>query len=138
MFAHVQIGVNDLATMCRFYDEVLAHFGLRRAIDLQHVGPAGIYWRLPGRRWPQFVIGTPFNGEAASCGNGSQVSFLAPSRDVVDAAWTTALANGGVDQGAPGLRPRYAFDFYAAYCLDPEGHKLCFVHTLAQRPARGS
>lgn len=134
MFAHIQIGVTDLATMCRFYDQVLAHFGLRRAIDPQHVGPAGVYWQLPGRRWPQFVIGTPFNGEAASCSNGSQVSFLASSRTVVDAAWTTALASGAVDQGAPGLRPQYAPDFYAAYCLDPEGHKLCFVHTVVQTP----
>jgi len=57
------------------------------------------------------------------------VSFLAASRQAVDAAWKSALAQGATDVGAPGLRPRYAEDFYAAYCLDPEGHKLCFVHT---------
>ncbi|WP_256217040.1 VOC family protein [Variovorax sp. OV084] len=134
MFAHIQIGVRDLARMCEFYDPVLAHFELRRAVDLSHVGAAGVYWQHPGRRWPQFVIGAPVNGQAPSCGNGSQVSFLASSRSVVDAAWATSLAHGALDQGAPGLRPRYAPDFYAAYCLDPEGHKLCFVHTIAQTP----
>lgn len=47
----------------------------------------------------------------------------------VDKAWTTALAAGAKDQGKPGIRHLYASDFYAAYCFDPEGHKLCFVHT---------
>jgi catechol 2,3-dioxygenase-like lactoylglutathione lyase family enzyme len=134
VFAHIQIGVKDLARMCAFYDSVLAHFDLLRAVELSHVGPAGVYWQRPGERWPQFVIGAPVNGQAPSCGNGSQVSFLAASRSVVDAAWATALAHGGADQGAPGPRPRYAPDFYAAYCLDPEGHKLCFVHTVVATP----
>jgi hypothetical protein len=73
----------------------------------------------------------PLNGEAPTCGN---VSFLASSQSMVDAAWATALARGAADQGAPGVRPRYAPGFYAAYRLDPEGHKLCFVHTVAQAP----
>lgn len=129
MFAHVQIGARDLRRMCAFYDRVLLHFGLTRAVPLEAVGPAGIIWRAPGRRWPQFVIGAPFDGAEATVGHGTQVSFLAVERVLVDVAWTTALANGAVDRGAPGLRVRYAPDFYAAYCLDPEGHKLCFVHT---------
>ncbi|MDQ0040751.1 VOC family protein [Variovorax boronicumulans] len=134
MFAHIQIGAKDLGRMCAFYDAVLAHLGLQRSVDPSRAGPAGIYWQHPGQRWPQFVIGTPVNGQPPSCGNGSQVSFLAPSRSVVDAVWATALAHGATDQGSPGLRPRYAPDFYAAYCLDPEGHKLCFVHTIVQVP----
>ncbi|MDH6594947.1 catechol 2,3-dioxygenase-like lactoylglutathione lyase family enzyme [Variovorax sp. TBS-050B] len=129
MFAHIQLGVQDLNRMTAFYDEVLRHFGMVRFTDLARVGPAGVLWRHPGTRWPQFVIHRPFNGEPASAGNGSQVSFLAASREAVDAAWKGALARGATDAGEPGLRPRYAEDFYAAYCLDPEGHKLCFVHT---------
>lgn len=129
MFAHVQIGASDLRRMCVFYDRVLVHFGLERALPLDAVGPAGIIWRVPARRWPQFVIGAPFDGGEATVGHGTQVSFLAAERPAVDAAWRAAMLNGGVDQGQPGLRLRYAPDFYAAYCLDPEGHKLCFVHT---------
>ena len=129
MYAHIQLGVQDLRRMTAFYDEVLRHFGMVRFTDLARVGPAGVLWRHPGTRWPQFVIDRPFDGEAAGAANGSQVSFLAASREAVDAAWKSALAHGAVDAGAPGLRPRYAPDFYAAYCLDPENHKLCFVHT---------
>jgi len=129
MFAHVQIGANDLRRMSEFYDRVLLHFGLQRAVALEAVGPAGIFWRMPGRRWPQFVIGTPVDGGEATVGHGTQVSFFAVTREVVDTAWQAAISSGGTDQGRPGLRLRYAQDFYAAYCLDPEGHKLCFVHT---------
>jgi catechol 2,3-dioxygenase-like lactoylglutathione lyase family enzyme len=129
MFAHVQIGVSDLQRMCVFYDRVLAHFGLERAVALDRVGPAGVVWRMPGYRWPQFVISAPFDGRKPRAGNGTQVSFLADAPSAVDAAWHTALSNGAADAGAPGLRARYAADFYAAYCFDPEGHKLCFVHT---------
>lgn len=130
MFAHIQIGARDLPRMCAFYDRVLVHFGLERSVPLEAVGPAGLVWRMPGRRWPQFVVGTPFDGGEATVGHGTQVSFLAGARSAVDAAWQTAMSSGGVDRGLPGLRLRYAPDFYAAYCLDPEGHKLCFVHTI--------
>jgi len=129
MYAHIQLGVNDLARMARFYDAVLHPLGLSRVTPLDRFGPAGLIWRTPGSRWPQFVIGRPLNGGPASAANGSQVSFLARTPQMVDEAWQQALAHGAIDAGAPGLRARYAPDFYAAYCLDPEGHKLCFVHT---------
>ncbi|MDA8447627.1 VOC family protein [Paracidovorax valerianellae] len=129
MYAHIQIGVRDLRAMVAFYDVVLAELGLSRTTDLEDIGPAGVIWRRPDTRWPQFVVNEPINGEPSSTANGSQVSFLCASPTVVDAAWTVALSNSATDLGAPGIRPRYAADFYAAYCLDPEGHKLCFVHT---------
>lgn len=119
--------------MAAFYDAVLAELGLTRVTDLDHIGPAGIIWQKPGNRWPQFVINSPWNGLPPSCANGSQVSFLAPTRRAVDAAWGKAISSFGEDAGPPGLRPRYAPDFYAAYCLDPEGNKLCFVHTTAHQ-----
>ena len=78
-------------------------------------------------------------GQPATVGNGSQVSFLTDSTATVDALWADALRAGGTDEGAPGLRPQYASDFYAAYCRDPEGHKLCFVYTSSNvgDPAEG-
>lgn len=57
-----------------------------------------------------------------------QVSFAAPNRKAVEEAWNAAITNKGTDEGEPGLRPRYASDFFADYCRDPEGNKLCFVH----------
>lgn len=129
MYAHVQLGVRNLRAMVAFYDAVLSEVGLSRFTDLERVGPAGVVWRKPGMRWPQFVLNEPFDGMPATTANGSQISFLCASRGEVDAAWNTAVGHSATDAGKPGLRPQYAADFYAAYCLDPEGHKLCFVHT---------
>lgn len=129
MYAHIQLGIRDTHDMVRFYDAVLGELGLFRVTDRERVGPAGVIWRGGKTRWPQFVLGKPIDGEPSTNANGSQVSFLAPSRAAVDAAWNAAIARGATDLGEPGLRLRYAADFYAAYCSDPEGHKLCFVHT---------
>jgi lactoylglutathione lyase len=53
------------------------------------------------------------------------VAFLASDRAQVDAAYRTALAHGGIDEGAPGLRPEYHANYYGAYFRDTEGNKLC-------------
>jgi lactoylglutathione lyase len=55
------------------------------------------------------------------------VAFLARSRDAVDQAHAVALANGGICEGTPGLRPEYHSDYYGAYFRDTEGNKLCVV-----------
>ena len=128
MFSHIILGARDLETMAAFYDVVLAPLGLARENTYDDTGPAGMMWALPGRRWPQFFIQLPFNGLPATWGNGTQVSFAAPSRAAVDAAWQAALAHGGTDEGKPGTREHYDPDYYGAYCRDPEGNKLCFVH----------
>lgn len=129
MFAHVQIGVRDIGAMTAFYDAVLSELGLSRVTNLERIGPGGVIWRLSGARWPQFVLNVPFDGRPSTTANGSQVSFLCASRGAVDAAWTIALSKSASDLGPPGVRARDAADFYAAYCSDPEGNKLCFVHT---------
>lgn len=128
MFAHVQIGANDIIRMVAFYDEVLAVLRIPRTGFSEE---AGHVWSK-NARWPQFVVRKPFDGLAATAGNGVQVSFLTDDRETVALAWHTALDNGGEDEGRPGLRPRYSADFFAAYCRDPEGNKLCFVHTTSQ------
>ncbi|MET3716802.1 VOC family protein [Pseudomonas sp. PvP001] len=129
MFSHIQIGARDLPKMLAFYDHVLQTLGLIRIPDENDGGPAGAGWQRPGRPWPQVYVQLPFNGLPATWGNGMQVSFAAQSQQQVRDAWQAALDNGGVDEGAPGLRPQYAQDYFGAYCRDPEGNKLCFVHT---------
>ncbi|WP_274426933.1 VOC family protein [Chelativorans sp. YIM 93263] len=131
MFSHVMIGANDLGRMVAFYDAVLARIGLDRTTSLQSVSPAGVIWQKDRQRWPQFALRAPLNGKPASAGNGVQVSFMCSSPEAVDAAWRTALANGGSDEGGPGDRPIYSDDFYAAYVRDPEGNKLCFLYCAA-------
>ena len=105
----------------------LAWVGFAESNPISRAGR--VFWRHADCRWPQFVVNEPFDGQPATVGNGSQVSFLTDSKATVDALWADALRAGATDEGAPGLRPQYASDFHAAYCRDPEGHKLCFVYT---------
>jgi catechol 2,3-dioxygenase-like lactoylglutathione lyase family enzyme len=128
MFSHIQLGARDLASMIAFYEAILTPLGMERMPDEADGGPAGAGWQRPGKRWPQFFVQKPFNGLPATWGNGVQVSFAAASQQQVSAAWEAAMASGATDEGAPGLRPHYSPDYFGAYCRDPEGNKLCFVH----------
>lgn len=134
MYSHIILGARDLARQTAFYDEALAPLGLVRQAVEDDGGPAGCLWTLPGRAYPQFWVQRPWNGQPAQAGNGVQISFAAPSQAAVEAAWRAALGAGGTDEGAPGLRPHYAPDYFGAYCRDPEGNKLCFVHVAAFAP----
>lgn len=128
MFSHIQIGARDLPKMIAFYDQIFSTLGLIRMPEENDSGPAGMGWQRPGQRWPQVFVQLPFNGLPATSGNGMQISFSAQSQQQVRDAWQAALDNGGIDEGAPGLRPQYSEDYFGAYCRDPEGNKLCFVH----------
>jgi catechol 2,3-dioxygenase-like lactoylglutathione lyase family enzyme len=134
MFSHIMIGARDLETMTAFYDAILAPLDLRRVVELDDIDEAGVIWRKGDRRWPQFALRPPINGLPATWGNGVQISFATPSRATVESVWAMAIEKGARDEGAPGLRLRYAEDFYAAYCRDPEGNKICFVHAKGLLP----
>ncbi len=119
MFNHVSVGVRDLDRAGRFYDAALGALGYRRTMSESF----GLAW---GVSWPEFWATMPTEGDAAA-GNGTHVAFIAPSREAVDAFHAAALAAGGVDVGAPGLRD-YTADYYAAFVRDPEGNKIEAVH----------
>jgi predicted lactoylglutathione lyase len=55
---------------------------------------------------------------------GLHVAFTATDRQTVDAFYAAALAAGGRDNGAPGLRPEYHEHYYGAFVLDPDGHNI--------------
>lgn len=122
MFSYVTLGTNDIAKAVRFYDATLAPLGQLRVTDYDPDGTSAA-WGLddPG---PHLWVTQPFDGNAASIGNGVMVSFLAKTRAEVDAFHASGLANGGTDEGAPGLRPQYGSSFYAAYLRDPDGNKI--------------
>lgn len=129
MFSYITLGTADIARARVFYDAVLAPLGHARVPGYDDATSSA--WGLddPG---PHLWVTVPFDGDAPSVGNGTMVSFLAPSRAAVDAFHAAALARGGRDEGAPGLRPHYGPDFYAAYVRDPDGHKL---NAVCYRPA---
>jgi catechol 2,3-dioxygenase-like lactoylglutathione lyase family enzyme len=135
MFSYVSLGTTDLARSIRFFDAVLAPLGHARIADYDPDSlSAARGLDDPG---PHLWVTLPFNGKPASAGNGSMVSLLAPSRAAVDAFHAAALAHGGSDAGAPGLRPQYGPHFYAGYVRDPDGNKLnavCYAPTPDAAP----
>lgn len=52
------------------------------------------------------------------------LAFAASSREQVDAFYHAALNAGGIDNGAPGLRPNYHAHYYAAFVIAPDGHNI--------------
>ena len=123
MFSHVTIGTNDLDRAIAFYDAVLAPLGIER-VGSKYANWAA--WQRPGEA-AKLWVGRPYNGLPASWGNGWMAAFAAPTRAAVDAAHAAAMAAGGYDEGLPGLRPKFAPDYYGAYVRDPDGNKLHFV-----------
>ena len=118
MIGYVTLGTNNLEAASTFYDELLKTIGVGRLMEFPK-GPAyGLSWDKP-----MLAITIPFNDEPATAGNGTMVALAAGSRANVDALHAKALALGGRDDGAPGERFP---GFYAAYCRDLDGNKLCF------------
>ncbi|HVI87138.1 MAG TPA: VOC family protein [Dongiaceae bacterium] len=130
MLSHVYIGVNDFDRAYRFYTAVTAELGLVLRFAQPEKSWAG--WQKPGQSRPLLLVGRPFDGTPASPGNGQMTALTAPDRVAVDRAYQAALAAGGSDEGAPGLRPHYHANYYGAYFRDPEGNKLCVVCHDAQ------
>ncbi|WP_429818353.1 VOC family protein [Ensifer sp. B1-9] len=128
MFSHVTVGARDLERAARFYDAVLAPLGLKRRVVTSDGGPPALCWVTVQAPLPRFYVYIPYDGQPATVGNGSMVAFLAPSEDAVNTAYAAGLANGGMDEGAPALRPRYGDGYFGAYLRDPEGNKVHIVH----------
>ncbi|MBI1244863.1 MAG: VOC family protein [Alphaproteobacteria bacterium] len=118
MLYYVTLGANDEKKAHAFYTAVLAPLGI------VPIGEHGGFGHQGGEAF--LWIGKPFDGKPATFGNGTMVAFRAPSRAAVDRFHALCLANGGSDEGAPGLR-KYAPDWYGAYARDPDGNKLTAV-----------
>ncbi|WLS04416.1 VOC family protein [Shinella oryzae] len=122
MLLYTTVGTNDLERAGRFYDATLPLIGYGRQKEAQ--GEIG--YGADGDVRCRFWVVEPFNREPATYGNGATIAFEAPDRASVDAFHAAALAAGGTDEGAPGLRPFHA-SFYAAFVRDPDGNKLVAV-----------
>lgn len=118
--SHITLGTNNIQRAIRFYDPVLGTLGFSRAPKPDDKPP--MYAK--SGEMPFVYLYPPFDGAPATVGNGSHVAFTAPSRLVVDEFHAMAMAFGGHDEGAPGLREHYGKDYYAAYVRDPDGNKL--------------
>lgn len=120
MIDHTGVTVSDFTASKAFYEQALAPIGYAKLMELPasvtgHTDVAG--FGEPPK--PDFWI---------SRGNPNQppihVAFRVASRALVDAFHAAALAAGGRDNGAPGLRPHYHPHYYGAFVLDPDGHNI--------------
>ncbi len=82
----------------------------------------------PERKGQTIWVCSPFDGQAATAGNGVTFGLKAASLAEVRAFHAAGLAHGGTDEGQPGPRPQYGPDLYLAYLRDPTGNKLAAVY----------
>lgn len=122
MLGHLSFGVEDLARAAAFYDAVMAPIGWVRVWN----SPKGVGYGAPGQGDKLTLFPRP--GEVVAPGAGFHLAFDAPDRAAVDAFHAAAMAHGGRDLGAPGLRTHYGPTYYAAFVQDPDGYKIEAVH----------
>lgn len=121
MLDHVSITVSDIAMAERFYDAVM------KALGVVKVGRRED-WLGYGERarssYPDRVYISIRKGAKPEEAFGRHWCFKAQSRTQVDLFWDEGVANGGSDDGAPGLRADYHTHYYAAFLRDPDGNRI--------------
>ena len=120
MIDHVSVIVSDYAKSKAFYLQALAPTGHSRLVEL----PAALRWPRADRRLLS-CRRIRFLDQPGRCDRPPiHIAFRVSSRAAVDAFYEAAIAAGGRDNGAPGLRPHYHPNYYGAYVLDPDGHNI--------------
>lgn len=126
---HIELAVRDAEASRQFYEQALAPLDIVRVTT---VGPERT--RKGGTRHGFGKDGYPslwiHDNEAP--GTGTHIAFATKERAIVDAFHQAALDAGGIDNGPPGIRPRYHAHYYAAYVLDPDGIN---VEVVCQQPS---
>ena len=113
MFDHVVFGVSDYAASKAFFLKALEPLGVIDVVE----GPLGI--EIVGSNKASLCLFQTKEKPARL-----HLAFKAETRGQVDAFHRAALAAGGQDNGAPGLRPQYHARYYAAFIIGPDGHNL--------------
>ena len=120
---HIGLAVADFAKSRAFYADALAPLGIDIIME-------GDDWAMMGRPgMPQFWF-----GEHRQVPGPIHLAFSALDRAQVDAFHEAALAAGGADNGAPGIRAEYHPDYYGAFVIDPDGHN---IEAVSHGPAEG-
>jgi catechol 2,3-dioxygenase-like lactoylglutathione lyase family enzyme len=124
VFDHVTIRVSSRGASERFYETVLAEIGVEKTYSDE--------WFV---EWSDFSIAEATAEKHVT--RRLHVGFAAPSREHVDRFWQAGIDDGYRDDGAPGLRPQYADDYYGAFLLDPDGNSAEALHGefVRERPA---
>ena len=111
MIDHTGVSVSDPARSRRFYEEALAPLGYVIVMQFSQAVGFGVAGK------PDFWIGARGPGKV-------HVAFSASDHKMVDAFYAAAMAAGGRDNGAPGVRAHYHPNYYGAFVLDPDGNNI--------------
>lgn len=129
MIDHIGISVADLSVSKPFYEQALAPLGYKAVMEVT-AEQTGVHAAVGfGAEFPDFWI-----GQDGPPSVHTHVALRVKSRAEVDAFHAAALAAGGRDNGAPGLRPHYHEHYYGAFVLDPDGHNIEAVCHLPGDP----
>ncbi len=118
MINHVFLGTNDIEKSRAFYNATMSALGYGEGHPLPH---GTVYANADGA----VAVCKPANGEPANVSNGATLGLKAKTYDEVNAWHAAGLANGGIDEGAPGVREQSPGQMYGAYLRDPDGNKVC-------------
>ena len=118
MIDHVTIRVSDLQKSKAFYDKVLAKLDLKIVLGSDNEG----YWGYGAKEDPIFEISNPDKNNPPH--KRIHIAFKAKNKEMVDAFYETAIAEGATDNGKPGLRPQYTPTYYAAFVRDFDGNNI--------------
>ncbi|MBD0415728.1 VOC family protein [Oryzicola mucosus] len=126
MIDHMGITATDFELSRRFYDAALEPLGLAGIMEVTPEESGGYHGIGYGKGKPFFWLSNDRRpGErSAVTGTGIHIAFAAESRAAVDAFYAAAMAHGGQDNGAPGLRPHYHPNYYGAFVIDPDGFNV--------------
>ena len=119
MLGHISYGVCDLSRARLFYDAIMAALGYAR-VDADE---RGVGYGQAGTQMEHLLL-RAVDRPVQLPGEGFHLCFDAPDRAAVDAFHAAGVAAGGIDNGAPGLRPHYGPNYYAAFLIDPDGYRL--------------
>jgi len=122
---HVGVEVSDFEASRAFYEKALEPLGIRLLMEFE--GTVGFGKETEHGPKPFFFIGERGRPPVS----GAHVAFGVRSTEQVDAFHAAALAAGGADNGAPGLRPVYHPGYYGAFVLDPDGNNVEAVCHMA-------
>ena len=118
MIGFVMVGTNNLDKATKFYDTLLDTIELQRVVtNEKYTG----YASKEKTDEVEFYVTNPVNKDKATFGNGTQISFLVNSKDLVDNFYNTGIKLGGKDEGTPGIR---SGDYYC-YFRDLDENKIC-------------
>ena len=115
MLDHVKFGVSDYAASKAFFIRALAPLGVEAGAE----GEPSYGIELSGRSNSSLCL-----FQAKEKPAPLHIAFVASTRQEVDAFYRAALEAGGKENGAPGLRPRYHANYYAAFVIGPDGHNI--------------